>query len=168
MPKPHASEPVIDLSANTTAHLISSRVRINRAKVSASKSRLTSIRRPSVNTTFQRAGSRSAALALDPSHLHLNQLLIFALSVDFHPAPFEPSLQCTQRQMMLMTKCAPPQSTGFEFPHQSFALFAARRFPTPTSPISVMPTLHQKHAPSARWVALTDRIEWMSVEDLYR
>jgi hypothetical protein len=37
---------------------------------------------------FQRAASRSAAVALDPSHLHLNQSLTFALSVDFHPAPF--------------------------------------------------------------------------------
>jgi hypothetical protein len=85
--KPHASEPVIDLSANTTAHLISSRVRINRAKVSASKSRLTSMRRPSVNTTFQRAGFRSTTVTLDRSHLHLNQPLSFTLSVDFHPAP---------------------------------------------------------------------------------
>ena len=31
-----------------------------------------------------------------------------------------------------------------------------RRFRTLTSPISVMPTVHQKHAQSARWVALTD------------
>src|SRR5260370_37525746 len=31
-----------------------------------------------------------------------------------------------------------------------------RRFRTPTSPISVMPTVHQKHGPPARWVALTD------------
>ena len=31
-----------------------------------------------------------------------------------------------------------------------------RRFRTPTSSISVMPTVHQKQAASARWVALTD------------
>ena len=31
-----------------------------------------------------------------------------------------------------------------------------RRFGTLASPISVMPTVHQKHAPSAGWVALTD------------
>ena len=34
-----------------------------------------------------------------------------------------------------------------------------RRFRTLTSPISVMPTVHQKHAPPARWVALTDTLE---------
>jgi hypothetical protein len=33
-----------------------------------------------------------------------------------------------------------------------------RRFRTLTSPISVMPTVHQKHALFARWVALTDTI----------
>jgi predicted ATPase len=37
-----------------------------------------------------------------------------------------------------------------------------RRFRTLTSPISVMPTVHQKHAPSARWVALTDTFEALS------
>src|SRR5258707_13799678 len=34
-----------------------------------------------------------------------------------------------------------------------------RRFRTLTSPIFVMPTVHQKHAPSARWVALTDTVD---------
>src|SRR5271167_3460559 len=33
-----------------------------------------------------------------------------------------------------------------------------RRFRTLTSPISVMSTVHQKHALPARWVALTDTI----------
>ena len=33
---------------------------------------------------------------------------------------------------------------------------ARRRFPTPTSTISVIPTLHQKNAASTRCVALTD------------
>jgi hypothetical protein len=33
-----------------------------------------------------------------------------------------------------------------------------RRFRTPTSPISVIPTVHQKHGPPARWVALTDTL----------
>jgi hypothetical protein len=56
---------------------------------------------------FQRAGSRSAAVALDPSRLHLNQSLTFALSVDFHPALFEPTLQRAERQIMFLTKFAP-------------------------------------------------------------
>ena len=37
-----------------------------------------------------------------------------------------------------------------------------RRFRTQTSSISVMPTVHQKHAASARWVALTDALQTMS------
>jgi hypothetical protein len=65
----------------------------------------------------------------DPSHLHLNQPLTFTLSVDFHPAPFEPTLQCARRQIMLLTKFAPPQPTGFEFPHQSLDLLAASPLP---------------------------------------
>ncbi len=36
-----------------------------------------------------------------------------------------------------------------------------RRFRTPTSLISVMPTVHQKHATSARWVPLTDALEFL-------
>jgi hypothetical protein len=78
---------------------------------------------------FQSAGSWSAAVALHPSHLHLNQSLTFALSLDFHPSPSEPTLQRAQRQIMLVTKFAPPQSTGFEFPHQSFDLLAASSLP---------------------------------------
>jgi hypothetical protein len=35
-----------------------------------------------------------------------------------------------------------------------------RRLRTLTSPISVMPTVHQKHGASARWVALTDTDSW--------
>src|SRR5215470_5483631 len=34
-----------------------------------------------------------------------------------------------------------------------------RRFRTPTSPISVIPTLHKKNALAARWVALTDTLD---------
>src|SRR5260370_27130225 len=78
---------------------------------------------------FQRGGSRSAAVALDPSHLHLNQSLTFALSVDFHPALSEPTLQCAERQIMFLTKFAPAQSTAFEFRHQSFDLLAASPLP---------------------------------------
>jgi hypothetical protein len=132
-----------------------------RAKVSASKSRLTSIRRPPANTT-QRASSRSAAVALQPSHLHLNQSLTFVLPVDFHPAPFEPTLQCAQRQSMFVTKFAPPQSTGFEFCHQSFDLLAASPLPTLTPSLSVIPTAHQKRARSTRWVRLTDTKRFLS------
>jgi hypothetical protein len=73
--------------------------------------------------------SRSAAVALDPTKLHLNQSLSFAFSLDFHPAPSEPALQCPQRQIMLLTKFAPPQSTGFEFCHQPSDLLAASPFP---------------------------------------
>ncbi|MGA8658910.1 MAG: hypothetical protein WB586_22495, partial [Chthoniobacterales bacterium] len=55
--------------------------------------------------------------------------LTFVLSVDFHPASSEPTLQCAQRQIMLVTKFAPPQSTGFEFSYQSFDLLAASPLP---------------------------------------
>jgi hypothetical protein len=58
-----------------------------------------------------------------------NQSLTFALSVDLHPALSEPSLQCAQRQIMLATKFAPPQSAGFEFRHQLFDLLAASPLP---------------------------------------
>jgi hypothetical protein len=34
-----------------------------------------------------------------------------------------------QCQIMLLTKFAPPQSTGFEFPHQSFDLLAVLPLP---------------------------------------
>jgi hypothetical protein len=47
----------------------------------------------------------------------------------FCAAPSEPTLQCAKRPIMLVTKFAPPQSTGFEFPHQSFGLLAASPFP---------------------------------------
>src|SRR5215831_16924427 len=60
-----------------------------------------------------------AAVALHPSHLHPNQSLSFALSLDFHPTPSEPTLQCAQRQIVFVTKFALPQSTGFEFRHQT-------------------------------------------------
>jgi hypothetical protein len=57
------------------------------------------------------------------------QSLTFALSVDFHPAPFEPTLQCAKRHIMSVTKFAPAQSTGFEFRHQPFGLWAASPLP---------------------------------------
>ena len=60
------------------------------------------VRRPAVQK-FARGWKK------DPSHLHLNQPLTFTLSVDFHPAPFEPTLQCARCQIMLLTKFAPPQ-----------------------------------------------------------
>ena len=47
-------------------------------------------------------------------------------------------------------------STGFEFRNQSFDFLAASPLPTLTSAISVMPTVHQKHAASARWVVKND------------
>jgi hypothetical protein len=67
-------------------------------------------------TLLPKRGSQSAIIALDPSHLHLNQSLTFALSLDFHPEPSEPMLQCAQRQIMLLTKFTPLQPTGFEIP----------------------------------------------------
>jgi hypothetical protein len=66
---------------------------------------------------------------LDPSHLDLNQPFISALWLELHPAPLEPSLQCAQCQIMLLTKFAPPKSTGFEFPHQSLNFLAASPLP---------------------------------------
>jgi hypothetical protein len=87
------------------------------------------MRRPSANTTSKEQGPAPLPFALYPSHLHLDQSLTFPLSLDFHPAPFEPTLQCAKRQIMFVTKFAPTQSTGFEFPHQSFDLFAASPLP---------------------------------------
>jgi hypothetical protein len=82
------------------------------------------------DTVFRYQFLRLARIrSIPPSHLHLNQSLTFALSVDFHPAPSEPTLQCAKHQIMLVTKFAPPQSTGFEFPHQSFDLLAASPLP---------------------------------------
>jgi hypothetical protein len=60
-----------------------------------------------------------------PSQLYLNQSLSFSLALDFHPAPSEPTLQCAQRQIMVLTKFTPLQPTGFEFRHQTFDLLAA-------------------------------------------
>jgi hypothetical protein len=62
-------------------------------------------------------------------------------------------------QQLFVTKFAPPQSTAFEFLPQSFDLLAASPLGTLTSPISLMPTQHQKDAPPARCVALTDTPE---------
>ena len=73
--------------------------------------------------------SRSAAVALDPTKLYLNQSLSFAFSLGFHPAPSDPAVQCPQRQIMLLTKFALPQSTGFEFCHQPSDLLAASPLP---------------------------------------
>src|SRR5262245_3546729 len=78
---------------------------------------------------FQRAGSRFAAVALDPSHLDLHQSLAFALSLGFHPAPSEPTPQCAQRQIMLLTKFTPTPSAGFDLLHQPFELLSASPLP---------------------------------------
>jgi hypothetical protein len=64
------------------------------------------------------------------------------LSVDFHPAPPEPTLQCAERQIMFLTKFAPPQSTAFEFRHQSFDLL-------PASPLPKANLFDFRHAHSA-------------------
>jgi hypothetical protein len=77
-------------------------VRIKRAKVSASKSRLTVIRRSSADTT----SNEQVPVALDPSHLHINQSFTLALSLDFHPAPSEPTLQFAGRQIVFMCSAA--------------------------------------------------------------
>jgi hypothetical protein len=49
---------------------------------------------------------------------------------------------------------------AFDDAEVAFRAWRLRRFPTPISPISVMPTVHQKHAPSARWITLTDALEF--------
>jgi hypothetical protein len=48
--------------------------------------------------------------------------------------------------------------------HQRLISWRLRRFRTLTSPISVIPTAHQKHAPSARWVTLTDTQQRLILE----
>ena len=46
--------------------------------------------------------------------------LTFALSVDFHPVPFSPRRNVPSAKITFLTKFTPPQSTAFEFGHQSF------------------------------------------------
>ena len=70
-------------------------------------------------------------MTLDPSHLDLNQPLIFTLALDFHEAPFEPSLQCVQCQSMLLTKfdrLSPPVSNSLA---SRLDFFAASPLPDP-------------------------------------
>ena len=86
-------------------------VRIKRAKVSASKPRPTSIRRPLANTTSKEQVSGPLPLRCCPA------------------VPSEPTLQCAQCQIMLLTRFTPSQSTGFEFRHQPFDLLAASPLP---------------------------------------
>jgi hypothetical protein len=112
-----------------TQSQICSMVRIKCAKVSASKSRLTSIRRPSADTTSRQQVPGPLPLRWIPAKLQLNQSLSFALSLHFHPAPSETTLQCARRQIMLLTKFTPPQPTGSEFRHQAFDLLAAPSLP---------------------------------------
>src|ERR1700751_1307144 len=42
---------------------------------------------------------QSASVLRDSSHLHLNQSLTFALSVDFHPAPFWLAKICSRKSL---------------------------------------------------------------------
>jgi hypothetical protein len=60
---------------------------------------------------------------------------------------------------MLVTKFAPSQSTGFEFPHQSFHLLAAS--PLPNANLSDFRHIDSasKTRPPARRVALTDTLD---------
>src|SRR6476660_6904499 len=70
----------------------------------------------------------------------------------------QPTLQCAQRQIVFVTKFAPPQSAGFEFRHQLFDLLAASPLPNANLSDFCHADSASKTAPSARWVALTDTL----------
>ena len=60
---------------------------------------------------------------------------------------------------MFRAEFALSQPAGFEFHHQSVDLSATTPLPALTTSLSVMPTVHQKHACSTRWVRLTETVQ---------
>src|SRR4029077_17271562 len=135
---------------------ISSRVRIKRAKVSASKSRLTSIRRPFASTTSRAQISGSLRSTL---------VRVTLTSTNGLPSPCPP----TSLRRLLSPRCkvlnAKPclwQKSLCRSPLDSNSTTSRlisrrlRRFPALTTSLSVMPTVHQKPARSTRWVRLTE------------
>ena len=133
-------------------------IRIKRAKVSASKFRLTSIRRPSASTTSKAHVSGPLPSPLVPATLTSTDGL--------------PSLgPHTSLRRLLSPRCkvlnAKPclwQNSLGRSPLDSNSTTSwlisrrLRRFPTLTPSRSVTPTVHQKHARSTRWVRLTDTV----------
>src|SRR5271166_1851003 len=139
-------------------------VRINRVKVSASKSRLTSIRRPLASNT-----SKARLL----SALPLRRLRATFTSTSRSHSPCPPaSLRrlFNARCNVLSAKPWLLQNSTCRCPLASNSVtrrlisWLPRRFRTLTSSLSVMPRVDQNRAGVPRWVRLTDtlrlKLDW--------
>ena len=137
---------------------VSSRVRIKRAKVSASKSRLTSIRRPFASTTSRAQVSGPLRPTLVRATLtSTNGLLSLC-------PPTSLRRLLSPRSKVLSAKPCLWQNSLCRSPLISNSTTSRlisrrlRRFPTLTTSLSVMPTVHQKRGRSTRWVRLTETV----------
>ena len=101
-----------------------------------------------------RHGFESRGIAPDHFYSYERSLIGSVIGALFSFS-LEPTLQCAHRQIMLLTKFTPPKPTGFEFRHQAFDLLAASPLPNANHSDFRHADVHQKHAPSARWIALT-------------